>query len=140
MFFLLWRYFKNTLTGTAYFVFVINALFQLIPLFYTYSISRPTYSSDGEIVDPGSDLNLPGVVDYVQDILYFCSFIQFLSSFTFFAMYLYLVVIGYSIYLVVQICNMIPSVDGQGAPDADPKKRKTKYKVRYWFHSFLINV
>ena len=131
-FYVAWRYLRGTLDGTAYFVFIFNGLFQGIPLIYTYAISRPVYDN-GELIDCGSDLSQPGLMDYVHDILYFTSFIQFLASFSFFAMYLYILVLAYTIYMVVQICNSMPNLGG--APQAESqdtgKKQKIKYKTRY---------
>ncbi|BFU23601.1 hypothetical protein EHI8A_137880 [Entamoeba histolytica HM-1:IMSS-B] len=130
-FFVFYRFLKGTLTGTAYFVFIINALFQCIPLIYTFSISRPLYEN-GELIDCGSDLSAEGLMDYIHDILYFSSIIQFLSSFSFFAMYLYILVIGYTIYLVVQMSNAMPNLNAaQGNSQEKGKKQKMKFKTRY---------
>ncbi|KAL7714506.1 Transmembrane protein 208 [Entamoeba marina] len=128
-FYMLWRLFRGTLTGTAYFVFLVNALFQFIPLIYTYYISRPIYDN-GTLVDCGSDLSQEGLLDYVHDILYMSSFIQFLASFSFFAMYLYILIIGYTIYLVINITNNIPGFASPPQGNVQPKQKKQKIKVR----------
>ncbi|ELP87762.1 hypothetical protein EIN_411150 [Entamoeba invadens IP1] len=128
-FFVFWRFLRGTLNGTAYFVFVVNTLFQTLPFLYTYMISRPVYS-EGELLDCGSDLSQEGLLEFVHDIIYFTSFIQLLSSFSFFAMYLYIVVVGYSIYLLYNMTSALPGMAQQpAAPQQEQKKQKIKYKT-----------
>ena len=104
IFFLVWRFMRGTMTTGAYWSFAICLLFQMIPLYYTYIISRPTII-DGEIIDCGSDLSQEGLLEFVHDIMYFSSFIQFICSFTLFGNYLYIVIIGYCIYLLYSMKN-----------------------------------
>ena len=125
------------MTTGAYWSFAIALLFQMIPLYYTYVISRPTYEN-GELIDCGSDLSQAGLVEYVHDVMYFSSFIQLINSFTLFGNYLYLVMIGYAVYLLVSMKNALGGLLGGGnaqQPDVDvpekKKKQKVKIKTRY---------
>ena len=137
-FFLLWRFMRGTMTTGAYWAFAITLFFQMIPLYYTYIISRPTIEN-GEIIDCGSDLSQAGFLEWVHDVMYFASIIQFVCSFSLFGLYLYTVMIGYTIYLVCSMKNAMGGLLGGGnnaqpdmdVPQKDKKKNKVKYKTRY---------
>ena len=134
LFFLIWRFLRGTMTTSSYICFIINALLQIIPFFYTYSISRPTYSINGEIEDYGSDLNQEGFISYIHDIIYFSSIVQFFASFTLFAMYLYIIMVCYICYLLYSLCGKFSNFGNQNEEE-DPsnrrerRKNKTKVKV-----------
>ena len=124
MFFLLWRIIFGSFTLGTWAALALNAAVMFGTLGYTYKISRPTIVENGEILDPGTDLCQEGLMDYIADLLFGSSIIHFLSAFTLKAMFLWLLVLGYTGYLLYKIWAALPI---HGTPD-QPQEKKVKVK------------
>ena len=130
VFFLIWRFFRGTLSTGAYVCFTINALFQLGTFFYTYSISRPTYKN-GELIDCGSDLSDPGLLDFIHDLMYFTSIIQIITSWTLFSMYMYIIIIVYVLFKLYSMSKSFGGLGGNSYNESDVPRKEKKQKVKY---------
>ncbi|KAI8637884.1 hypothetical protein BD408DRAFT_423815 [Parasitella parasitica] len=124
----LWRvvYHWDSFTLSQFFLYITTG--GLSFLFYRILVSSgtPTYSSEGNLISSGDDLNTEGLTAYMFDIIYVTWFVHVTTAFISNKFWLvYLVIPGYAAYKLVP---MALSYFGKGKDQSGEQSAETKSK------------
>lgn len=96
------------------------------------SMAKPVLDENGSMIDPGSDINMPGhISEYVKDVILFSVIVQVLSLISSYFWWVLLIAPIYVFYLLWK--NFIGPWIFAPAPEESTEKeqKKPKEKIKY---------
>lgn len=102
----------------------------LIIEFYLDRLARPSYNADGSLRRAGDDLEAKGLTEFMWDVLYWTWInLILVGIFGNLAWWLYLVVPGYAIFMVVTTATGLKGMlGGMGGAGAEPQENSNRQK------------
>jgi hypothetical protein len=86
--------------GTLHYVgFVMTSFLSVVCYMGLNSSLSPAYSSSGDLIYAGADLNSGGFVEYYRDVVTLCMFALVVGSFTNYAWYIFMLIPLYGVIL-----------------------------------------
>ncbi|CAH9072276.1 unnamed protein product [Cuscuta europaea] len=110
----------------------VGLLFTSIAYFLPYqqltTMAKPSYGSDGELLDGGYDMSTGGVCGYLHDVIYITCFVQLASILSGKFWYTYLVIPGFAVYKSSGFLKGFLSSGSENAEE-DEKTQKKREKM-----------
>lgn len=107
---------------------VLTSLAYAIPYKQLDQMAKPTYASDGELIDGGFDMSTGGICGYLHDVIYITSFVQLASIISDKFWYTYLVIPAFGAYKSFGFIRGFLSQGSEGGEE-DEKTRKKREKM-----------
>ncbi|KAJ2855856.1 hypothetical protein FB639_006181, partial [Coemansia asiatica] len=89
---------RSSLTWTTILGYILKVTIESLLFISLRNSARPRYDPGGTLVDSGTDLGQPGLVQYMFDYLYVMWFVRILGLVTRWAWIVYLVFPAYLVY------------------------------------------
>lgn len=120
-------FFWDSFTLKFIIFYVLTTIAASVAYFYMKTMATPILSDKGEVIDPGSDLNMEGhISEYLKDIIIFVSGVHVLALVTSYAWLLLVIIPVYGFYklwvLVLGPWFFTPAPEEPAAGDAGNEK------------------
>ena len=124
-------FFWESFTTKFIVLYSLTLLIQFISYYYMNSMSQPIYDNDNKtIIDPGSDLNMPGhISEYLKDAILFPIIVYVCSLYTNYAWLLLLVAPGFAFYKL-WVLVLAPYIFAPGPEDQEQEQEQKKVKEK----------